>query len=123
VLYNEKSASTLGRGVAQTGVLAEASMANAIKAIRRFALVCRLMEVGEIHAIATSAVRESRNGPDFTREVEEIIKVPVRVLTGAEEAHFAALGVVSGMPDFSGIVGDLGGGSLELAMVRGRQDY
>lgn len=123
VLYNEKSASTLGRGVAQTGVLADASMAHALKAIRRFALVCRLMEVGEIHAFATSAVRESRNGGDFTGKVEEIIGVPVRVLSGTEEAHFAALGVVSGMPDFAGIVGDLGGGSLELAVVRGRKDY
>lgn len=123
VLYNEKSASTLGRGVAATGMLAEASMANALKAIRRFALVCKLTEAGEVHVLATSAVRESRNGPEFVNEVEAIIGVPVRVLTGAEEAHFAALGVVSGMPDFCGVVGDLGGGSLELAMVRGRKDY
>lgn len=123
VLYNEKSAATLGRGVAQTGLLSEASMASALKAIRRFALVCRLTEAGETHVLATSAVRESSNGPDFVKQVEEIIDVPVRVLTGAEEAHYAALGVVSGMPDFAGIVGDLGGGSLELAMVRGRKDY
>ncbi|WP_196258504.1 Ppx/GppA phosphatase family protein [Pelagibacterium limicola] len=123
VLYNEKSSSALGRGVAQTGMLAEASMAKAIKAIRRFALVARLTEVGQIHAFATSAVRESQNGADFNRAVEQIIGVPVRVLTGAEEAHYAALGVVSGMPDFSGVVGDLGGGSLELAVVRGRRDY
>lgn len=123
VLYNEKSASTLGRGVAATGMLAETSMASALKAIRRFALVCKLTEAGDIHVLATSAVRESRNGPEFVQQVEEIIGVPVRVLTGAEEAHFAALGVVAGMPDFCGIVGDLGGGSLELAMVRGRKDY
>lgn len=117
VLYNEKSASTLGRGVAATGRLADTSMANALKAIRRFAMVCRLTEVGEIYPIATSATREAENGPEFARAVEDIIGVPVRVLSGAEEAHFAAYGLVSGMPGFQGIVGDLGGGSLELAMV------
>ena len=122
VLYNEKASSTLGRGVAQTGLLAEAGMAHAFKAIKRFALVCRLMEAGEVHVLATSAVRQARNGPQFTREAEEIIGVPVRVLSGAEEAHFAALGVVSGMPDFKGVTGDLGGGSLELAIVRGGRD-
>ena len=122
VLYNEKSASTLGRGVAATGRLADTSMASALKAIRRFAMVCRLTEVGEIVAFATSAVREAENGPDFARAVEDIIGVPVRVLSGAEEAHFAAHGLVSGMPGFKGIVGDLGGGSLELAMVDHGQD-
>lgn len=117
VLYNEKSASTLGRGVAASGRLADTSMASALKAIRRFAMVCRMTEVGEIFAFATSAVREAENGPEFARAVESVIGVPVRVLSGAEEAHFAAYGLVSGMPQFKGIVGDLGGGSLEFAMV------
>lgn len=123
VLYNEKSSSTLGRGVAATGRFAEPSMAKALKVIRRFALVCRISEVGDVHAIATSAVREASNGQDFVRQVEEIISVPVRVLTGEEEAHFAALGLVSGMPGFNGVVGDLGGGSLEFAEVRDRLDF
>ena len=122
VLYNEKSASTLGRGVAASGRLAETSMASALKAIRRFAMVCRLTEVGEIYPIATSATREAENGPEFAKAVEDIIGVPVRVLSGAEEAHFAAYGLVSGMPDFRGVVGDLGGGSLELALVEDGKD-
>lgn len=122
ILHNEKSASTLGRGVASTGRLAETSMASALKAIRRFALIAKLMNVGDIHVIATSATREAANGPAFARAVEEIIGVPVRVLTGVEEAHYAALGLVSGIPDFTGIAGDLGGGSLELALVADRED-
>jgi len=122
VLYNEKSSSTLGRGVAATGRLADTSMASALKAIRRFALVCKLMEVGEVFAIATSATRDASNGQDFARKVEDVIGVPVRVLSGPEEAHFAALGVMSGMPDFKGIIGDLGGGSLELAKVHEGKD-
>lgn len=122
VLYNEKSSSTLGRGVAASGRLAEASMAKALKAIQRFALVCKLTEAGEVHVIATSAVREAENGPDFVKAVEAIIPSQVRVLSGPEEAHYAALGVVAGMPEFEGVVGDLGGGSLELAVVTDHRD-
>lgn len=117
VLYNEKSSSTLGRGVAATGNLAQASMDKALKAIQRFAMVSRVMDVGQTHVLATSATRDAENGPGFTKAVEAVIGVPVRVLSGPEEAHYAALGAVAGMPGFEGVVGDLGGGSLELAVV------
>jgi len=122
VLYNEKSSSALGRGVAATGQLADDSMARALKAIQRFALVCQLMDVGDVHVIATSATREAKNGPDFVKAVEAIMETPVRVLSGSEEAHYAALGVAAGMPNFDGVVGDLGGGSLELAVLKGHND-
>jgi len=122
ILYNEKSSSTLGRGVAATGNLSQASMDKALKAIQRFAMVARVMDVGQVHALATSATREAENGPDFTKAVEAIIGVPVRVLSGPEEAHYAALGAVAGMPGFAGVVGDLGGGSLELAMIADHAD-
>lgn len=123
VLYNEKSSSALGRGVAATGLLAEDTMASALKAIERFAVVIKLMGVGHVHAIATSATREARNGAEFTARAEAILGESVRVLSGEEEAHFGALGVISGMPEFVGVMGDLGGGSLELSKVHGRKEY
>lgn len=122
-LYNQKSASGLGRGVAETGRLSTQSSNNALRAIRRFALVTRLMGVEQVHILATSAVRESSNGEEFSRQVTELMGAPVRVLSGAEEAHFAAMGIVAGMPDFSGIMGDLGGGSLEFSSVESGEDF
>lgn len=116
-LYNEKTACALGRGVALTGKLAEENITRALTAIQRFALVTRLMRVGRVHVLATSAVREAGNRGSFTDAVEQVMGVPVRVLSGAEEAHFAALGAVAGIPGFSGVVGDLGGGSLELSLI------
>jgi exopolyphosphatase/guanosine-5'-triphosphate,3'-diphosphate pyrophosphatase len=116
-LYNEKSACALGRGVAATGKLAEENVQRAITAIKRFGLVTRLMKVGTVHVLATSAVRDAKNSEPFVRAVEEIMRAPVRVLTGEEEAHYAALGVVAGIPNFTGVVGDLGGGSLELSAM------
>jgi exopolyphosphatase / guanosine-5'-triphosphate,3'-diphosphate pyrophosphatase len=114
-LYNEKSACALGRGVARTGKLAEENVQRALTAIKRFALVTRLMKVGATHILATSAVRDASNRDLFVAAVERIMGAPVRVLSGEEEAHYAALGVRAGIPGFSGVVGDLGGGSLELS--------
>ena len=116
-LYNEKSACALGRGIALTGRLADSNVERALIAIKRFALVARMMRVGRIHVLATSAVRDAANRTEFVSAVEAIIEAKVQVLSGEQEAHFAALGVVAGIPDFTGMVGDLGGGSLELSTL------
>ncbi|HEY8594337.1 MAG TPA: Ppx/GppA phosphatase family protein [Devosiaceae bacterium] len=121
-LYNEKAACALGRGVAKSGSLPRSGVEKALKAIKRFAMVIRLMGAGTVHILATSAVRDSGNGKGFADKVEAIMGHPVTVLTGPEEAHFAALGVISGIPDFVGVVGDLGGGSLELSNLSDRHD-
>lgn len=121
-LYNEKSACALGRGLAQTGRLAYENIDRALTAIQRFALVVRLMKAGEVYILATSAVRDASNSDAFVNAVEATMNAPVHVLSGEQEAHFAALGVVAGIPDFSGIVGDLGGGSLELSSIAGGHD-
>ncbi|KRA99516.1 hypothetical protein ASD83_03085 [Devosia sp. Root685] len=121
-LYNEKSACALGRGIAQSGRLADANVEKALDAIKRFALVARMMRVGQVHVLATSAVRDAANRQEFVSAVEAIMEAPVRVLSGEEEAHFAALGVVAGIPGFAGVVGDLGGGSLELSVITSGRD-
>jgi exopolyphosphatase / guanosine-5'-triphosphate,3'-diphosphate pyrophosphatase len=121
-LYNEKSACALGRGMAKTGKLAEASMEQAIEAIKRFALVARMMRVGKVHILATSATREASNREQFVAAVEAVMEAPVNVLSGEQEAHFAALGAAAGIPGFSGVVGDLGGGSLELSRIAAGAD-
>ena len=121
-LYNEKSACALGRGVGQTGRLADANVAQALNAIKRFALVARMMRVGKVFVLATSAVRDAANRQEFVDAVEALMDAKVQVLSGEEEAHYAALGAVAGMPGFSGIVGDLGGGSLELSSILNGSD-
>jgi len=121
-LYNEKSACALGRGVAATSRLAEENIQRALTAIQRFALVTKLMKVGKVYVLATSAVRDASNSAGFVSAVEELMDTKVQVLSGAEEAHFAALGVLAGIPGFTGVVGDLGGGSLELSALNAGSD-
>jgi len=116
-LYNEKVPCALGRGMATSGKLADDNVERALTAIQRFTLVARMMRAGKVYVLATSAVREASNRREFVDAVEAIMDTKVHVLSGEEEAHFAALGVVAGMPGFSGMVGDLGGGSLELSTI------
>jgi exopolyphosphatase/guanosine-5'-triphosphate,3'-diphosphate pyrophosphatase len=62
-------------------------------------------------------VREASDGPDFVRRLKTEAGMKVRVLSGDEEARYSALGVLAGQPDASGVVGDMGGSSLELTLV------
>ncbi|MGV8830699.1 MAG: exopolyphosphatase [Devosia sp.] len=121
-LYNEKSSCALGRGLGQAGRLADANVAQALNAIKRFALVSRMMRVGKIFILATSAVRDAANRDEFVAAVEALMEAKVQVLSGEQEAHYAALGAVAGILGFTGMVGDLGGGSLELSSIANGHD-
>jgi exopolyphosphatase/guanosine-5'-triphosphate,3'-diphosphate pyrophosphatase len=120
-LFNEKTLCGLGREVQSTGLLAPDAVAKALTALRRFRALCKIQKVGRVHAIATAACRDASNGPDFIAKAERICGVAIKILTGSEEARFSALGVISGVHKPDGIVGDLGGGSLELIDVHGNQ--
>jgi len=69
--------------------------------------------------LATAAARDASNGPAFLDAAARACGCPIRLLSGAEEAHFSALGVIAGFHEPDGIVGDMGGGSLELVDVQG----
>jgi len=120
-IFNEKVLCGLGRAVQTTGLLGESEVAKALTALRRFHALCKLMKVGRLYAIATAACRDATNGPAFIAKAERICGVNIEVLPGAREAKLSALGVVSGVHKPDGIVGDLGGGSLELIDVRGHR--
>src|SRR5713226_2450695 len=119
--FNEKTLCGLGREVQTTGLLAPDAVAKALTSLRRFRALCRVMKVGRVYAIATAACRDATNGPDFIAKAERICGVRIEILSGPREAKLSALGVVSGIHNPDGIVGDLGGGSLELIDVRGNQ--
>ncbi|MFO1057631.1 MAG: Ppx/GppA family phosphatase [Dongiaceae bacterium] len=120
-LFNEKVLCGLGRGLDGTGRLNEAGVESALGNLVRFVQLARAMGVARLDLLATAAVRDAANGPAFVAEVERRCAVAVRVLSGEDEARLSALGVVSGIPAADGLMGDLGGGSLELvALDRGR---
>src|SRR5579871_6544491 len=116
--FNEKALCGLGRGVATTGLLPDDGVAKALAALQRFRVLCDTMEIEDVRAIATAAVRDAANGPAFLKLASHAIGADIQLLSGKEEARFAALGVVSSIHRPDGVVGDLGGGSLELTEIR-----
>lgn len=116
ILFNEKVMAGLGRSLSETGRIDAASLATARGALARFALLGREMRVAELLTVATAAVRDASNGSELIASAESL-GLQVTVLSGQEEATAAGMGVLSGIPDADGVVGDLGGGSLELVRV------
>jgi exopolyphosphatase/guanosine-5'-triphosphate,3'-diphosphate pyrophosphatase len=75
------------------------------------------MQLGQVFVLATAAARDAQNGPAFLEEAGRIIGQPVELLSGAREAYLSAKGVIAGVHQAKGLVGDLGGGSLELIEI------
>src|SRR5277367_96554 len=113
--FNEKSLLRLAEGLAETGVIAPDGFRRAVQAMGRFRAIADAMGVSRIDAVATEAMRRAANGPELAAAIEAECGLKVRILGGAEEARFSTLGVISGFFRPVGTVGDMGGGSLEVA--------
>lgn len=124
-IFNEKVECALGRGLGKTGRLSEDGVEEAMACLVRFSHLIRSMAVERTELLATAAVRRAEDGPTFVKEVEAVFGQPVQVLSGEEEARLAAVGLLSGVPDAHGVLGDLGGGSLDLVSLNqgGFADY
>lgn len=118
-IFNEKILCGLGKGIAITGMLDAAGVVRAIAGLKRFRTLTKQIGCHDVFAVATAAAREADNGEAFIDEAEKALGSGIHVLTGKEEARYAALGVIAGVPEADGVVGDLGGGSLELINVQG----
>ena len=118
-LFNEKVMAGLGRGLVVNGQLAGPAMDVAVAALARFAALVDAMDVARIQVVATAAVREAANAGEFIARVTRETGLVIETISGEAEARGAALGVISGIPHADGVVGDLGGGSLELIRVAG----
>ncbi|MDP1632005.1 MAG: Ppx/GppA phosphatase family protein [Caulobacter sp.] len=116
-VYNEKVLAGLGRDLGATGRLSETGVETALTALRRFRAVIEAAGPIDVFTAATAAVREAKDGPAFVARVKAETGLVLRVLSGQEEARYAALGVLAGAPLGEGVVGDLGGASLELVRL------
>jgi exopolyphosphatase/guanosine-5'-triphosphate,3'-diphosphate pyrophosphatase len=113
-LFNEKIMCGLGRTVEKTGRLNPEGVTLALDNIERFSRLIDGMDVGQVEVLATAAVRDASDGVAFVSAIEQRTGLTVRTIAGEEEARLSALGVLSGTPGADGLMGDLGGGSLEL---------
>jgi exopolyphosphatase/guanosine-5'-triphosphate,3'-diphosphate pyrophosphatase len=117
--YNEKIMAGLGQGLAETGRLSPDGKRRALAALQRFAILAKGMKLPPLTCVATAAVREATDGPEFRKLVESETGLRLWVIDGQEEARLSAQGVLLGWPEAEGIVCDIGGNSMELAEVSG----
>ncbi|MBI1208365.1 MAG: Ppx/GppA family phosphatase [Azospirillum sp.] len=113
-VLNEKVLSGLGRGVEKSGRLDPQGVESALVNLARFRILAEAMKVERLDVLATAAVRDAADGEAFIAAVRQRTGLEVRPISGEDEARLSAQGVLSGMPGADGVVGDLGGGSLEL---------
>ena len=115
---NENLSARLGRDLSATGNLPDKAIEQALGALARYATILADLDIDDVQTVATAAVREAANGGEFLTRVRALGLDP-RLLSGEEEAHGSAYGVIGAFPQAQGTVADLGGGSLELVMVEG----
>ncbi len=119
-MFNEKAQCELGRGLAATGKLNPQGVKTALASLSRFINLSTAMGADHLKLVATAAVRDAFDGPEFVAEIKRRFGLDVQVLSGEEEAKLAAIGLLSGVSKADGVLGDLGGGSLDLvALNRG----
>ncbi len=115
--FNEKVLCGLGRGLAETGKLNPEGRRRALATLKRFALLARGMSLSNLTMVATAAMREAEDGPEFCALIERETGLRMRIIDGAEEARLSAQGVLTGWPEANGLVCDIGGNSMELAVI------
>src|SRR3984893_6389405 len=110
----------LGRRTFMTGRLSEESMELAVRALKNFERLAHVRRVERMRAVATSAVREARNRVQFIRRLRRETGIRVEVISGAEEARliFEAARHALGLEGGPYLLIDIGGGSVELVLVK-----
>lgn len=109
----------LGHDVFLTGKLTQDAMNAAVEALQLFSKRMNELGIAKHRAVATSAVRDSRNGAELVLRARDEAGIVINVITGAEEARLVHLAVRNRMRlgRRKWLIGDLGGGSVEISIV------
>ncbi len=115
--FNEKVMAGLGQGLAETGRLSPKGRERALTALIRFAAVAKGLNIGPLTCVATAAMRDAEDGPEFRAILERETGLSLHIIDGPEEARLSAQGVFLGWPEAQGLICDIGGNSMELAEI------
>jgi len=123
VIDRVKEMVRLGRRSFTTGLLTQEAMELALRVLTHFRSLAEVRHVDRMRAVATSAVREAGNRDEFIARIERETGVNVEVISGREEAHliYRAAQYALGLEGGPHLLVDMGGGSVELVLVKDRQ--
>ena len=118
-LFNEKVISNLGKVVSKKKYIDKDSIQFLVDILERFFSILKSVEIEKPVILATAAIRNATNREEFKELVFKLFGVEIKILDAREEGKLAALGTSYSHKDVNGVVGDLGGGSLELTEMFG----
>lgn len=121
LVYHQKESLRLGEGMGRDQFLTPAAQERTLAALRNFAQMCRIMEADTILAVATAAIRNARNGPEFLDKVVRETDLPIQAISGETEAFLGYLGTINTIDVKDAVLFDLGGGSTEISLIRARR--
>ena len=111
----------VGEGLEASGALQPAPMERALETLELYAHFCSATGIEHIRPVATSAIRDATNQAQFLERARERSGLAVEVLSGPAEAHYGYLAAINSTTLSQGVVLDLGGGSMQLTRVEGRE--
>jgi exopolyphosphatase/guanosine-5'-triphosphate,3'-diphosphate pyrophosphatase len=111
----------VGAGLDAAGELQPEPMERALETIELFAHFCRATGIDDVRPVATSAIRDATNQAAFLKSARKRSGLEIEVLTPEEEARYGYLAAVNSTTLADGVALDLGGGSLQLTNVLGRE--
>ena len=121
LLANSRASLRLVHDVDTRGALSDATMARATEALRDFQAIATGAGAGRIVAVATAAMRDATNGPLFAERLQRELGIRIEIIGGLAEARYGFAGAVRGLAVSSGLLFDLGGGSLQITRFAGRR--
>lgn len=125
IIFKDKSSVKIGQGGITKGFISEEAFERALMTLKRFKGIIDFHEITEVYAIATSAVRNARNGAEFIKKIKEQTGIEIRTITGDQEAELIYEGVRWGIDlgSSTSLIMDIGGGSVEFIICNSEKIF
>lgn len=124
-LFKDKRPVRIGKGGINKGYITDDAQIRAIDTLRDFKTIIEREQVESVHAIATSAIRNAKNGIELVDKIKTATGIQVRIISGEEEADYIYYGVSKALPlgEQTSLIMDIGGGSVEFVICKGEEVY
>jgi len=112
----------IGAGLAETGRLSEEAMERGLETLAVFERFCAAhgLRPDDVHAVATSAIRDASNGEYFLRSARAATGLQIEIISDEDEARFGYVAAINSSTLTDGVVLEIGGGSIQLIAVADR---
>lgn len=121
LIYHQKETIRLSQDADKDRKLQPDAMERAMILLQNFSHVCKLHQVSKILAVGTAALRNADNGSEFVKIVQQETGILIKIISGETEAKLGYIGAINTLNVTDAVLFDLGGGSIELTLVKNRK--